>query len=113
MNEIQKLGANVSNLRKARGLSIKELSIQTDVTSTHLSSFENGNYPLTIKSIVNILNYFNVGLDDCINGKFANNNCEFYIEQCKISLSNIKNKKDTDFLSKILIKIKRFNSDTL
>lgn len=57
-------GDRLRKLRKQKGLTIKELSIQIGISEYHLGNIERNVKMPTVNIAVEIANYFKIGLDD-------------------------------------------------
>ena len=69
MNESQYLiliGKNISRIRKAQGLTIKELGYRCDIEKTNLIPIEKGRINVTISTLVKICEALKVELKDLL-----------------------------------------------
>ncbi len=56
----KELGKNIKKLRKLRGLSQEELSLNLDFDGSYIGKVENGKLNITIDKISSIANFFEV-----------------------------------------------------
>lgn len=92
-------------LRQARGLSQYELAIYTDMTDSYYSKIESGTEMPTTKKIVNLLNYFGVGLDECVTGDDEPRGKGALIKSI-IPALYLLDKRDLEYLYRVLVNIK-------
>jgi len=56
-------GSLLSNLRRVRRLSLRELAIKVEISHSMLSRLENDKTPMSYMSAVKLSRYFHVGLN--------------------------------------------------
>lgn len=66
MFDFEKLGQGIRYFRLHEGLSQEKLAEMIDVVPRHLSRIENGSAQPGIKTVVNICNALNVGINDLL-----------------------------------------------
>jgi transcriptional regulator with XRE-family HTH domain len=67
MNRVD-LGTRLRSLRAERGLSLSQLEAATDISSSFLSLVESGKSDITISRLVRLADFFDVELDDLVEG---------------------------------------------
>ena len=65
----KEMGSRVRALRKARGLSIDELSTQLELTPSHLGLIERGERGITVERLIHVCNFFGCNADFLLTGK--------------------------------------------
>ena len=61
------IGQNIRKIRKAHGLSQKELFEKVNISTTHMSHIETGNTKLSLPVLVDIATVLEVRTDDLLN----------------------------------------------
>ena len=103
--DLKDFGKSITVLRESRNLNKYELSIQLNISESHLGNIEHGKLP-TIKTAVEIVNFFGVGLDECFFEGFDKKASEFYIHLIHSQLKLVDS-NDFDFLLNVLMHIKK------
>jgi transcriptional regulator with XRE-family HTH domain len=67
MNRLD-LGTRLRSLRAERGLSLSQLEAATDISSSFLSLVESGKSDITISRLVRLADFFDVELNDLVEG---------------------------------------------
>jgi transcriptional regulator with XRE-family HTH domain len=67
MNRVD-LGTRLRSLRTERGLSLSQLEAATDISSSFLSLVESGKSDITISRLVRLADFFDVELNDLVEG---------------------------------------------
>ncbi|MBQ8459309.1 helix-turn-helix transcriptional regulator [bacterium] len=62
MSNIKKLGKNLRKLRKSKGLSQEELSLNLDFDGSYIGKVENGKLNITLDKLINIAEYFQIDI---------------------------------------------------
>lgn len=70
MNRLD-LGTRLRALRTGRGLSLSRLEAATDISSSFLSLVESGKSDITISRLVRLADFFDVDLNDLVDGSRA------------------------------------------
>ena len=52
----------LEELRKERGIKQEELAAEVKISRDHLSNIENGKYPINIKTLYKLAEFFNVDM---------------------------------------------------
>jgi transcriptional regulator with XRE-family HTH domain len=65
----KEMGCRVRALRRARGLSIDELSAKLALTPSHLGLIERGERGITVERLMNVCQFFGCSADFLITGK--------------------------------------------
>jgi transcriptional regulator with XRE-family HTH domain len=66
MKELKKIGQNIAQIRKERGLTQEDLCGMAEIDRSYLSEIENGKMNMTIKSLVMIAKSLKCDLSDII-----------------------------------------------
>ena len=59
-----KIGKKLKNLRLDRNLTQEEVSFSVNISRDHLSNIENGKYPVNIKTLYKLAEFFNTEIKD-------------------------------------------------
>src|SRR6185312_7290963 len=70
MNRVD-LGTRLRSLRAERGLSLSQLEAATNISSSFLSLVESGKSDITISRLVRLADFFDVDLNDLVEGSRA------------------------------------------
>jgi len=66
MDDLKKIGMNISKIRKEKGMTQEDLCGVTELDRSHLSEIENGKMNVTVKTLSKISESLGVSLKDLL-----------------------------------------------
>jgi len=94
----------IVELKKIRGVSNYDLSIAINTTESYISKILSGNKVPSIQVIIALVNYFGVGLNDCLYPETEEKATQ--ISTIESQLQQVTDKTDLEFLRDALINLK-------